>query len=159
MVGPSPDTAGPAAPGRSANAADRRLRRLAGYSLRLAYHRIKDEASRVLEGFGLRTRTYSALAIICDSPGLRQTQLADVLHMERSNTVTLVDTLEKAGLIERRQVPEDRRSYALRATLAGRRTCEAATAALEAQEDAALAGFSREERAALMRLLAKVDAG
>lgn len=142
-----------------ARAPDRRLRRLAGYSLRLAYHRIKDEASRVLEGFGLRTRTFSALAIICDSPGLRQTQLAEVLSMERSNTVVLVDALEQAGLVERRQVPEDRRSYALRATAEGRRVCEAATAALEAQEDAALSGLSQEERRALMGLLAKVDAG
>ncbi|MGR3456022.1 MarR family winged helix-turn-helix transcriptional regulator [Pseudooceanicola sp.] len=140
-------------------APDRRLRRLAGYALRLAYHRFKDEASQVLEGFGLRPRTFSALAIICDTPGLRQTQLAEVLHMERSNTVTLVDALERAGLVERRHVPEDRRSYALRATAEGRRICDAATAALEAQEDAALAAWSAGDRAALMRLLAKVDAG
>lgn len=138
---------------------DHRLRRLMGYALRLAYHRLKNEASRVLEGFGLRTRTFSALAIICDTPGLRQTQLAEVLHMERSNTVTLVDALERGGLIQRRQVPEDRRSYALRATAEGRRVCAAATAALEAQEDAALAGLSPEERRLLLGLLAKVDGG
>jgi len=147
------------ADGGGDRAPDRRLRRLTGYALRLAYRRIRDEASQVLEGFGLRPRTFSALVVICDTPGLRQTQLAEVLHMERSNTVTLVDALERAGLVERRQVPEDRRSYALRATAEGRRVGAAATAAIEAQEAAALAGWSAEDRAALMRLLAKVDAG
>lgn len=140
-------------------AADARLRQLVGYSMRLAFHRLRDGATRVLEGYGLRTRTFSALMIICDQPGLRQSQLAEVLHMERSNTVPLVDALQAAGYVERLQVPEDRRSYALRATAEGRRVCRAAVEALVAQEDEMLAGLSAAERAELVRLLGVVGAG
>lgn len=142
---------------RSPRTADRRLRQLTGYALRRAYHRLRDHATRVLAEHGLRPRTYSALAVICDMPNLRQSQLAEVLGMERSNTVVLIDALEAAGLIERRRVPEDLRSYALRATVQGRRTCEAATEALEMQEDRLLSGLSAAEREELMRLLHIID--
>ncbi|MGH1424528.1 MAG: MarR family winged helix-turn-helix transcriptional regulator [Pseudooceanicola sp.] len=139
------------------NLPDRRLRGLAGYSLKRAYHRLQSDAARVLDGLGLRITTYSALSVICDTPGLRQSQLADALSMERSNTVVLVDTLEQAELIERRRVPQDRRSYALTATAAGRRLCDAATDALHRHEDRLLSDFDAAEHDTLMRLLRKID--
>ncbi len=136
---------------------DRRLRQLFGYSLKRAYHRLQSDAIRVLDGMGLRITTFSALAVICDTPDLRQSQLAAALSMERSNTVVIVDALEQAGLIERRRVPTDRRSYALRATPAGRRLCERATEALHAHEDEMMTELDAAERAELMRLLRKVE--
>ncbi|WP_375688963.1 MarR family winged helix-turn-helix transcriptional regulator [Pseudooceanicola sp. LIPI14-2-Ac024] len=136
---------------------DRHLRELIGYSMKRAYYTLQSDAARVLEGLGLRISTYSALSIICDTPDLRQSQLAEALSMERSNTVVLVDTLEKAKLIARLRVPTDRRSYALRPTPAGEALCARATAALHAHEDRLLGGLAPEERAELMRLLRKID--
>ncbi|WP_217898975.1 MarR family winged helix-turn-helix transcriptional regulator [Oceanicola sp. 22II-s10i] len=136
---------------------DRALRRLTGYSLKRAYNRLQTDAARVLDGFGLRITTYSALSVICATPDLRQSQLAEALSMERSNTVVIVDTLEQADLIERRRVPHDRRSYALRATKAGRRLFTDATAALERHEDEMLGALDAGEREELMRLLHKID--
>ncbi|MDF1855210.1 MarR family transcriptional regulator [Pseudooceanicola sp.] len=140
-------------------APDRRLRQLTSYSLKRAYHRLQSDAARVLEDLGLRITTYSALAIVCDMPDLRQSQLAEALSMERSNTVVIVDALEQADLIERRRVEHDRRAYALRATAAGRRLCDQATEALHRHEAEMLAPLNDKERGDLMDLLRKLDGG
>ena len=77
--------------------------------------------------------------------------------MERSNTVLIIDELEDAGLIGRHRVLTDRRSFALRATLAGMKRCRAAVAALEAHEDHMLADLSAGDRATLVTLLRRID--
>lgn len=64
--------------------------------------------------------------------------------------------LEQAGLIGRHPVPTDRRAYALRATLKGRRLRDKAALALAAHEDAMLAGLSPQERAQLIDLLQRI---
>ncbi len=138
---------------------DRGLKRLVGYSMKRAYHAIQADAARVLEGLGLRITTYSALRIVCDTPNLRQSQLAEALSMERSNTVVIVDALEQADLMERHRVESDRRSYALRATDKGKRVCAEATEALFAHEDEVLSVLDDAERDTLMQLLRKLEGG
>jgi DNA-binding MarR family transcriptional regulator len=144
---PAPSTAG----------LDRSLRQLVGYTMKRATNCMTADASRVLEPLGLRITTFSALSVICDTPDVTQSQLAASLNMERSNTVLIIDALEQAGLIGRHRVLTDRRSFALRATLAGTRRRRAAVAALEAHEDAMLSGLTAEERATLVALLRRID--
>lgn len=137
---------------------DRRLRGLIGYSLKRAYHLIQADAVRVLEPYGLRVSTFSALAVIRDTPELSQSQLAEVLSIERSNAVVVVDSLEQAGLVERTRVPTDRRSYALVATAEGRRVCDAATAALREHEDRLTDGLPGEDLTRLIITLRRIEA-
>ena len=146
-----------AAPEVSAVGLDRALRQLVGYTMKRATNLIMADAARVLDPLGLRITTFSALSVICDTPDVTQSQLAASLNMERSNTVLIIDALEQAGLIGRHRVLTDRRSFALRATLAGTRRRRAAVAALEAHEDAVLAPLSAEERATLVALLRRID--
>ncbi|QOL81608.1 MarR family winged helix-turn-helix transcriptional regulator [Pseudooceanicola spongiae] len=136
---------------------DRNLRGFVGYSLKRAYHLIQADAMRVLDPLGLRISTYSALAVICDNPDLRQSQLAEILSIERSNTVVIIDALEQPGLIARHRVPNDRRSYALRATPQGRRLHKEATRVLEAHENRLLTALSAEERQLMIDLLRRID--
>jgi len=51
--------------------------------------------------------------------GLSQTDLSRELIMHRSNVTGLVDRLEKRGLVERREVENDRRAYSVVLTSAG----------------------------------------
>ena len=147
----------PELPATSTVGLDRSLRQLVGYTMKRATNVMMSDAARVLEPLGLRITTFSALSVICDTPDVTQSQLAASLNMERSNTVLIIDALEEAGLIGRHRVLTDRRSFALRATLAGTRRRRAAVAALEAHEDAMLAGLSAEERATLVALLRRID--
>lgn len=135
---------------------DTSLRGLVGYSMKRATNMLQADASRVLDEYGLRITTFSALAVICDHPDVTQSQIAAALNMERSNTVLIIDALEQAGLIGRHRVPTDRRSYALRATLEGMKTRDAALKALAAHEDDMLRNLDQEERATLMALMGKI---
>jgi DNA-binding MarR family transcriptional regulator len=56
--------------------------------------------------------------------GLSQTELSRELIMHRSNVTGLVDRLEKRGLLERRDVADDRRAYRVVLTAAGRKVLE-----------------------------------
>jgi len=53
--------------------------------------------------------------------GLSQTQLSHELLTHRSNVTGLVDRLEERGLLERHNVPDDRRAYRVALTEAGRK--------------------------------------
>lgn len=136
---------------------DRALRQLVGYTMKRATNLMQADATRALEPLGLRLTTFSALSVICDTPDVTQSQLAASLNMERSNTVLIIDALEEAGLIGRHRMLSDRRSFALRATLAGMKRRKAAVAALEAHEDDMLSDLDAEDRATLVSLLRRID--
>lgn len=53
--------------------------------------------------------------------GLTQTELSQELLTHRSNVTGLVDRLEERGLVQRRNVPGDRRAYQVTITEAGRK--------------------------------------
>ncbi|WP_313523193.1 MarR family winged helix-turn-helix transcriptional regulator [Shinella sp.] len=67
----------------------------------------------------LRPTEYSVLAMIADNPGWKQSEIAAVLGIQRANFVSLMNDLEERCLTERRNVPNDRRSYALHLTPSG----------------------------------------
>lgn len=135
------------------------LRRYIGYRMKRAYVHIHNSAQAAIEGFGMRITTSSALHVIVENPDLSQSQLCLALNIERSRAVLLVDELEKLGLVKRNRVPQDRRSYALRATPAGEALFEKISARLASQEDTVLATLSAAEKAQLAELLDKVERG
>jgi DNA-binding MarR family transcriptional regulator len=120
---------------------DEALRRFLGYHLKRAQSLLMADMNAAIRPLGLRMITYSALSMVVANPGLRQSQLADALAIERPNLVVILDDLETAGLIARDRVPSDRRAYALTPTVRGRRLLDRATAAVAAHEARMLAGI------------------
>lgn len=129
---------------------DARLRAFVGYTMKRATNAVQADLAAALAPFDLRIATFSALVLIVENPGLSQSQLAEALAVERSNLVVIVDDLERRALILRNPVPGDRRTYALTATLAGRRLCDKALVAAEAHEERLMAGLSGKDRAAII---------
>lgn len=114
---------------------DASLRGLFGYTLKRTFNAIQADLALTLRPYELRMLTYSLLAVIVDNPGVRQSQLAQVLAIERPNLVLLLDELERRELITREREIADRRAYALTCTLAGRRLYEQARTAVLAHEE------------------------
>ena len=135
------------------------LARFLGYHLKRAQTVLMSDMNAAIAPLGLRMITFSALAMVVANAGLRQSQLADALAVERPNLVVILDDLEERGLITRDRVPSDRRAYALRPTPAGRTLFDEATAAVAAHEARMLAGVSAADRAAALRLLAAIRRG
>ena len=142
-----------------AQVSDETLRGFIGYHMKRAFNVLQADLNRVLKPHGLRMVTYSALVMIVENPGLRQSQLADALAIERPNLVVLLDELEDAGLITRDKVPTDRRAYALNPTLKGLKLAEAATAANRADEARLLRGLSDAERQKVIDAMNLIEKG
>jgi Transcriptional regulators len=138
---------------------DTTLRGFVGYHMKRAFNAVQADLSRTLAPFELRMLTYTALVLIVDNPGVRQSQLADAMDMERPNLVVLLDELEARALITRDRVPTDRRAYALHATLAGTQLCKQAVGAVTAHEKRLLAGIDDDTRAALIATLRQIETG
>lgn len=136
---------------------DASLRAFAGYHMKRAFNVIKADLIETLKPFDLRMVTYSTLVLIVDNPGLRQAQMADALMIERPNFVAIIDELETAGLITRQRAPEDRRAYALMATLSGQAQCKWATEAVNAHEHRVFGVLSDAERRLLLSALGKIE--
>ena len=149
----------PVQSGPSGSVSDETLRTFAGYSMKRAFNVVQADLARALEPFGLRMMTFTALIFVVDNPDLSQTALAGALAMERSNLVTIIDELENNGWIARNPAPNDRRSYALHATAAGKALCRKAVAAAQASEARLLAALGEAGTAKLIDALMTVEQG
>ncbi|WP_300535087.1 MarR family winged helix-turn-helix transcriptional regulator [uncultured Mameliella sp.] len=136
---------------------DAGLRQLTVYRLRRAAVQMLSSISQELAPLGLRRTTFSALSVVVGQPGLRQTQLADALAIERPNLVKIVDELEAAGLIQRRQADGDRRAYALHPTKAGKALHQRAFEAVQAADRRLMQGLSLAEIEALNAALHLIE--
>lgn len=94
---------------------------MVGYALRRAQLAVFDRVIKEFASLDLRPAQFSTLALLKHRPGLKQSEVASALGIQRANFVALFDQLEKRGLAERRPYASDRRSYALHLTLAGER--------------------------------------
>jgi MarR family transcriptional regulator for hemolysin len=66
---------------------------------------------RRLHPLGLSRAQWSVLAILSNRDGLSQSQLAEILEIEKTTTGRLIDHVEKSGWVERRPIPGDRRLW------------------------------------------------
>lgn len=142
-----------------AKVSDETLRGLLGYNLKRAFNVMQTDLTRALKPHDLRMITFTALVLIVDNPGLRQSQLADALAIERPNLVVIIDELEGRELITRDRVPTDRRAYSLQTTLAGRQLYDTALRDVQAHEACLLSGLTEPEQSrviAAMRLIEQV---
>lgn len=138
---------------------DATLRDLLGYSMKRAFNVVQADLLNTLKRFDLRMVTYTALVLIVDNPGLRQSRLAEAMDVERPNLVVIIDELEERGLILRDRVPTDRRAYALNATLAGRQLYEKSVAAVSAHEAKLFARLDPGARATVISVMKQIEKG
>jgi DNA-binding MarR family transcriptional regulator len=114
-------------------------------------------ADRV-EPLGLTPPQVGILCYIARADGLSQQALSEKLGLFPSRLVAMIDELEQRGLVERRDSPRDRRSYALHLTGAGREILEQLDRIGRAHQQALCAALDASEQAQLKALLARIAA-
>jgi DNA-binding MarR family transcriptional regulator len=112
-----------------------------------------------LEPLGLKPPHAGVLRVIEEADGLSQQALGERLGLFPSRLVGMIDDLEGRGLVERRDSPIDRRSYALYLTPAGRKALDDIRRVGHEHQDALCAGLDAEERAQLRDFLTRIAAG
>ncbi len=113
-------------------------------------------ANAVLRPRGLNSRSYSLLELLHQADAVSQRGLADALRLDPSQIVSLVDGLERRGLVERRPNPDDRRQRSVVLTDEGRGVFGEARTLVRQSLDEVLSALSPEERGTLRSLLQRV---
>lgn len=111
---------------------------------------------------GFRPGCIGVLHAVAALAPVSQREISDRLMLDPSDLVSLVDILERAGYVERRRDPLDRRRYALEITTAGELAVIRLTqVAREASEQvlAPLDAAERKQFGALLRRVVEHHAG
>ena len=108
------------------------------------------DAALADEGFTLRM--HWILACLKQEGELTQRQVCDVLAVDRSDMVRLVDGLEKRGFVVRRKDAKDRRKHLLTLTEDGEKAVARTQDLVEGTTDRLFADLSAKDRRTLHRL-------
>lgn len=125
--------------------------------VQLGFHIARTFKER-LAPLGLEPRHFGMLTRLAANEGKSQQAIGELIGLNPTRMVFLVDELEQRGLVERRRNPADRRSYALYLTEPGRaklREAQQAGSGDGHQLGASLTGAQRQQLTALLRRLAE----
>ncbi len=109
-----------------------------------------------LRPLNLKPQDAGILRILGSNPGATQQALSQMLGVFPSRSVSLLDELERQGLIERRSTAADRRVYQLHLTAAGVAALKAMRELESKLEDDIFAALGAEEKENLSSLLIRI---
>ena len=127
-----------------------------GYVLSDVARLIRTVFDRRVRDIGLTRAQWLVLTRLYRRPGASQTELADMLEIDRASAGRMIDRMQKNGWVERRADSEDRRINRLFLTADARRAHKDMWAIAEATVDDALAPLSAVEREQFTRFAARV---
>ncbi|MBI3445003.1 MAG: MarR family transcriptional regulator [Magnetospirillum sp.] len=128
-----------------------------GFHLRRAQvAAFKHFAQSVTAAEGITPGLYGMLQVIASNSGLSQSRLAEVMEVDRSSIVKVVNQLTEKGLIKREASATDRRSYHLRMTSEGKLALRRIEDAVARQDREFSAGLSEDARRLLISLLKRL---
>jgi DNA-binding MarR family transcriptional regulator len=119
---------------------------------------VADDFKRRLAPLGVHPRMNAVLVALAANDGLSQRQLSARLGVHRNVMVSLIDTLEEQGLVQRKPCPHDRRAFAVTLTGKARELLPALDEHSHAMEDEVTSALTPAERAALLDMLQRVSA-
>ena len=129
-----------------------------GYALAKVCRSHRGNVGELLSEVGLHVGQEMVLIELWERDGLRGGELAERLGVEPPTVTKMIRHLESCGLVERRQDPQDARSFRAYLTEEGRSLEGPVARCWERVEEKTFAGMSVGERRNFHRLLAKVRA-
>ena len=109
-----------------------------------------------LEPLGVEPRHVGMLTRLAANEGKAQQAIGELIGLNPTQMVFLVDELEGRGFVERRRNPADRRSYGLFLTDAGRQLLASVGAAARAHQGRLGSSLSPDEQEQLTSLLRRL---
>jgi DNA-binding MarR family transcriptional regulator len=128
------------------------------YALARTCHLLRRRVHALMRGAGLHRGQQFVLRALWEREGYTQSELAHRTRVSPATITNMLQRMEKAGLVTRRQDTDDQRVSRVYLTDEGRHRQHAAEAAWRQIEDEAFAGFSTDEGALLCALLQRVRA-
>src|SRR6476660_5166484 len=92
-----------------------------GFNLRMAQEAAFQAFSRRSQDIGESPGRFATLTLIARNPGISQTELSQANGRDKSSLTPVVEDLVRRGLVERKRMDSDRRTYRLNVTRAGKK--------------------------------------
>ncbi|BDR52585.1 MarR family transcriptional regulator [Bombiscardovia nodaiensis] len=130
-----------------------------GYSLGKASQAMGERFAPSLEPYGLDSREFGVLCFIGRNPGISQADIGQMMRVDRTTMVTIIDHLERHKYCKRVRSLADRRSYAINLTQSGRRLVKDLWTVMRQCEDEALEALPQEVQSVLLGIAAHLQQG
>jgi DNA-binding MarR family transcriptional regulator len=127
-----------------------------GALLAAAHRRCRIALDEALRPLGVEARHFGTLRALGEHGPLSQRQLMDLQDVDKSAMVRIVDDLERAGLVQRRPHPHDRRAHAVHLTATGRRRLAKASGVAAAVDEQLFGELAGTDQARLRDMLQTV---
>jgi len=130
--------------------------RYIGYLISDVARLMRTVFDRRMRELGLTRSQWMALTRLHRRPGLSQSEIADLLEIEKASAGRLIDRLEENGWVERRPDRRDRRINRIHLTAHAEAVHAGIWPVAEATVEDALRDLSHEERRRLADMMARV---
>ena len=127
-----------------------------GYVLRHTYKAVSRHFASELARSGIAFEQYYYLRALFETDGIPQVELSELVGVDQSTVVSVVDTLVRQKLVERRRDPTDRRKALIYLTAKGKALRRPLRTAIDSAHAEALEGISASDLATFRRVAAKV---
>jgi MarR family transcriptional regulator, lower aerobic nicotinate degradation pathway regulator len=127
-----------------------------GFLLAKAYQRACALFKEEFDRYEVTPQQFGLLAFLWREDGISQTELSARSQIDRTTMGGIIDRLEKEGLIERRNHPDDRRAYQIFLTSKGKSVEKELCALADRVQDKVSAPLTADEPATFLRLLEKL---
>ncbi len=123
---------------------------------------LRKRASEFFRPFGLTDVQFNLMMLLKyqggPGKGLNQALLSDMMLVNRANITSLIDRMEKAGLVVRTPAPSDRRSNIIKLTTRARKLLDRIEPLYTKEVKQIMAALNQTEQKTLIAMLEKVRA-
>lgn len=126
------------------------------FAVRALAQRINDDATERLGELGLTARQYNYLSVIYVEESVTPNEIGTLIHTANPTVTSMLNSLERDGLIVRKQHPEDGRSSVVRLTARGKALYERAFQLHHDPMEEMMAELTDDERRLLVDLLVRL---
>src|SRR5262252_5842161 len=117
---------------------------------------MRQHADRHIRSLGIGFSDFLALEALLHKGPTPVNEIGRLVHLTSGSITTAVDRLERKGMVERRNDPEDRRARVVHLTPAGKKLISSAFADHERAMERAASGLTASERGHTAALLKKL---
>ncbi len=129
-----------------------------GFNLRMAQEAAFQAFSRRSQEIGESPGRFATLTLIARNPGISQTELSQAAGRDKSSLTPVIEGLVRRGLVERKRVRDDRRTYRLSVTAAGKKTLTQLTRCARRHERILDSIIGMRDRKRFIQILKKIAA-
>jgi DNA-binding MarR family transcriptional regulator len=132
------------------------IRDILGFHIRLAYGTVYRHFMETFAHLDLTQKQTSVLWLVDDHPDISQTDLAQLLRMDRATTMAIINRLEARKFLARGQSLADKRKQTLNLLPEGKKMLAVAKEAIREHEAWLKSRFTDKEIEKLIEMLARI---